>query len=808
MGCMMNEENTVRSVLNHLMALPSIAGARLLEQQLTEVGCRKMIFGRINQKSSIEAASESDRGVVERITNAFDASVIAARRIAGIQTDPKLTPRKAAQRFLNPNQDACAWDPQSPEIDYRMPVIQFWREEANAKRRFKRYQAESGLCTFLVRDTSLGMERKEMTQTILDLNSGSKLRIWEAIGQFGHGGSSALAFCESCLVITQPRFSSTPDEFYWTLIFPEAEADASKQAYVVKWFADQNGLPLVGKASDFPSLADVLPGTSIWHFGYDRGDWLKTATGTHQDTPAGRLGRLLFSYPLPFQIHGEFARGETDSGTRTVKGAFFRLMDERAGGKNAVEYRTGEKSERLIINNEEFGQFNVFAFVLSQDAEVRNYVHQDRPVILTLHGQNHGEIRRTLLIEAGYTELASSMIVEIRLDGLDNEALREIINNSRETPKTTVFTKTLKQRVEELLRDDEVLASIERRRQEERTRRSSGDLSQRITKFLSSIISDAKALPSERSGSGAPGEARKTSIGPKPRPEIPAADPPRILEFIGAGPLFVPEASASLAKFKSDARPPKYSFHGDNPRCFARLEVEDQYQERIVLTGKADISKHGYGSVTLTAIEPSGSCPVEQQVIVGKLYVTIQAADGRLLEAALPIGLCPKPKVQQRRPQQSVRLEISFCAPDGSDIDELKSIFGEEKISSFGQGYLGKYRDALAVSEQECAYWGEKSDIDEISKLVVEINAAHPRLKRLLQACTTVEERIRTKERIVQDIVLDCYQHSFRLEDVPDGVHEQIFADSEDAGRAAEICLNFDKALRMVASDKVKDQRN
>lgn len=803
---MMDAVSTIQSTLNQLMVKPSLTGARLLEQQLAESGYRKMVFGRINQKSSIEAASEGDRGVVERITNAFDASVIAARRIAGIQTDPNLTPRKAAQRFLNPDQDASAWDPQNPKIDYRMPAIQFWREELGIKRRFKRYQADSGLCTFLARDTSLGMERNEMTQTILDLNSGSKLRIWEAIGQFGHGGSSALAFCESCLVVTQPRFGGAPDEFYWTLIFPEAEADASKQAFVIKWFADQDGLPLVGKVSDFPPLADVLPGTSIWHFGYDRGDWLKTATGTHQDTPAGRLGRLLFSYPLPFQIHGELARGETDSGTRTVKGAFFRLMDERASGKSAVEYRTGEKSERLIINNEEYGEFNVFAFVLSPDAEVRNYLHKDRPVILTLHGQNHGEITQTLLINAGYTELASSMIVEVRLDGLDNEALREIINNSRETPKTTVFTKTLKQRVEELLRDDEVLASIERRRQEERARQSSSDLSQRITKFLSSIISDAKAMSSEHTGTGAPGEGRKKPINPTPRPEIPAADPPRILEFFGEGPLYVPEASTSLAKFKSDARPPKYSFHGDNPRCFARLEMANQHKERLVLAGKADISKHGYGSVTLTALEPSGS-PIDQQEIVGKLYVTIQAADGRLLEAVLPIGICPKPKVQQRKPQQSVKLEIIFCAPDGADIDNLKSIFGEEKITSFGPGYLGKYRDALAMTEEECAYWGEKSDIDEISKLVVEINAAHPRLKRLLQACSSAEERIRTKERIVQDIVLDCYQHSFRLEDVPDGVHEQIFADSEDAGRAAEICLNFDKALRIAASDKVKDQK-
>lgn len=132
----MEAVSDIQSILNQLMVQPSLTGARKLEQQLAEHGYHKMVFGRINQKSSIEAASEGDRGVVERITNAFDASVMAARKLAGIQTDPNLTPRKAAQRFLNPNQDASAWGPQNPKIDYRMPMIQFWREEPSIKRRF------------------------------------------------------------------------------------------------------------------------------------------------------------------------------------------------------------------------------------------------------------------------------------------------------------------------------------------------------------------------------------------------------------------------------------------------------------------------------------------------------------------------------------------------------------------------------------------------------------------------------------------------------------------------------------------------
>lgn len=802
----MEAQKKIENILEKVFAYPTLALARQLEEELIRQGFRKMVFGgRVNQKASIEAASEGDRGVVECLANAFDASLTAARIATGAgESDSTLTPRKAAQRFLNPNADSCEWNPQSSSIDFEMPVIQFW-PEADTRRRFKRFQSETGLCSLLIRDRSLGISRQDIPNTILALNSESKLQTWEAIGQFGHGGSSALAFCESCLIVTQPRSGGVPGQFHWTLIFPEAEANESKQSIVFRWFAEQDGLPLTSQIARFQALQGTLPGTSVWHFGYDRGDWVKTAVGTHQDTPAGRLGRLLFSYPLPFRIQGELARGETDTGSRTVKGAFFRLVDDREGSPRHVEYRTGEKSEELIVDGVACGDFSIFAFVLSENAEVRNYVDHDRPVILSLHGQNHGEIRRTLLFDTGLAELASSMIVEVRLDALDREAQSEIITNSRETPKNTRTLKILKQRIIELLKNDEELVNIERKRQEERARRSSSDLSRRITSFLSSIISDARATPSTRSGNEFPGgNGGGGSI--QPRPEIPASDPPRVLDFLWEGPILVPDGTAILVKFGSDARPPKYSFHGDNPRCFARLEIIDSYKNRVAITGRADINARGYGSVTLTATElPSEQITADTPV--GTLFVTVQATDGRVLEKSIAVGLRPKPEARKRKPRQSVILEIRFCAPDGVDIGEIKRIVGEDEIGTFGASYLGRYREALQIPDGECAYWGEKSESGGVSKLVVEINAAHSRFKRLLQSIAVAEDRIRIKESIVQDIVLDCYQHSFRLEDVPEGVHEQVFTDPDDAKRAAEICLNFDKALRLLERERVAKTR-
>lgn len=187
--------------------------------------------------------------------------------------------------------------------------------------------------------------------------------------------------------------------------------------------------------------------------------------------------------------------------------------------------------------------------------------------------------------------------------------------------------------------------------------------------------------------------------------------------------------------------------------------------------------------------------------------MTIQATDGRVLERSLPVGLRSKPEARLRKLRQSVTLEIRFCVPDGMDLNEIKAAIGEEEIGSFGPSHLGRYRDALEVADGECAYWGDKTESNGLSKLVVEINAAHSRFKRLLQSVPTAEERIRMKESIVQDIVLDCYQHSFRLEDVPEIVYLQTFTENDEATRAAEICLNFDKALRLLEQGKTSRNR-
>ena len=793
----------IKDALRAAITQPVLENSRALENSLA-AAFGKRVFGRVNQKSSIEAASESDRGVTERLANAFDTSLTAGRLAAGIErSDRTFTPRNAAQRFFCLNADQCDWSPQDQRIQaIAKPIIEFWPELPESKHRFRKHNPSDGLVSVLVRDFGTGLSRQNMPETILTLNSEAKLQEFEAIGQFGHGGSSALAFCESCLIVTQPRFNSVPNEFYWTLIFPEREQQQSKQDVVRKWFCDTDQLPLVGSVEDFPELAPVFPGTSIWHFGYNRGGWIKRIAGPEQSNPWGRLTRLFFSYPLPFEIRGAFARTDTETGRRTIKGAFYRILDQSADPR-VVEYRSGEKSERLTVEGQSYGEFSVHVFVFRETGAVNNYVDPRHPVLLTLNGQNHGEMTRTVLTNASLPELASSTIVEVRLDRLEQEALGEIISNSREAPKTTAFTRTVRERLVNLLQSDEGLIALERRREDEKARQSSEDLSRKMSEFLSRILSDAAAGPDVGGGGASPGEGG--GGGRQPRPEIPPNDPPTILEFVTAAPLLVAEGTRILAKFKSDARPPKYSFHGDNPRFFARLECSGELAERISIVGRADVNDLGYGSVTLENPEVE-TARVEERAEIGNLVLTIQSADGRILEARLAIGVRPKPVPRERAVRQAVKTRIVFCAPSEEDKAGLSDLISEPLIQDFGV-FLQKYGEALDVSPAECAYWGEKSDLGGEALLSIEINAGNSQLKRLIQECRSVDERIATKERYVRDVVLDCYQHSFQIQNTPDAVIEAVISDSDEQRRAGEIHFNHDKALR-IALNELNASRN
>jgi hypothetical protein len=224
----------------------------------------------------------------------------------------------------------------------------------------------------------------------------------------------------------------------------------------------------------------------------------------------------------------------------------------------------------------------------------------------------------------------------------------------------------------------------------------------------------------------------------------------------------------------------------------------------LAIAGRADINDRGYGSVTLENAERN-EAPIGDRASTGRLVVNLQSADGRILEASLDVGIRPKPEPRKKAVRQSVKTQIVFCSPEHEDRGLLQELLAEDRIEPFG-AFLTKYAEALEVPADECTYWGEKSDTSGESLLTIEINAGNSQLKSVLKQCRTVDERIKTKERYVRDVVLDCYQYSFELQETPETVREAIGGDADERRRAADIHLNSDKALR-IASDELNANR-
>jgi hypothetical protein len=787
----------VIAALRKTVESPSLASARALEEALRHAGAVPNVFGRMNQKSSVEAASDSDRGATERLANAFDASLKACRSLLGDAASKELTPRAAAKRYLSGGDEAAVWQPTSKELEgVDVPEVEFWTE-TETKQRFRKHNPSDGLATMAVRDRGVGLGREEAVQTILALNSDSKLRDFEAIGQFGHGGSSALQFCESCLIITQPR-SGADSDFYWTLVVIERDPEESKQTLVRKWFAETDSMPLIGILTDQPGLISALPGTIVYHFGYHRSHWIKRITGPEQTSPWGRLGRMFFSYPLPFRVVGEMARG--DAGTRReIVGAYYRLVGqlkkpERPG---AVEYRLPATREPLVVEGVAYGDFQMNAFVLGDKDNVRDYVDRYHPVVLTLHGQNHGEMTPTLMKDAGYPELAASTIVEIRLDGLEDEALAGIINNSREMPKMgSPFTRALCARAVEILKEDTGLRALEVARQEQKAKKASRALGEEMERFLTSILSEAAGQPGQGQREG-PGDTR--SVEPsEPLPEIPTADPPQLFEFLTDQPLRVPEGTRRSARLRSDARPPRYTFHGDNPRCFARLDDADARARSRITFGLTDINERGYGRVAVSALEDPND-PFRTEVLAGTLVAVLQSTDGRVLETRRPLLILPKPVQQEGQRQPGVKPVISFYAPQGADMSALKSLWVlEDDIELMeSSAHLCEARDHLNLDSYEVSYNSAKGQKDGMDLLNVDVNAANTEAVNMLKKCKTAELRVKAKDIYMKDIVLDCYQHHFKVKEVPVLVLD-VLKEAPARQLCAECHLNHDKALRLA----------
>lgn len=103
-----------------------------------------------------------------------------------------------------------------------------------------------------VRDNGIGLTRSQFPDGILSLNKSNKIIKWFVMGQFGQGGSTALAFSEYTIILSK-RFDGAANEFAFTIVKREPRANDQKFPTYVYLIKKTNCLPELIRADQTTS---------------------------------------------------------------------------------------------------------------------------------------------------------------------------------------------------------------------------------------------------------------------------------------------------------------------------------------------------------------------------------------------------------------------------------------------------------------------------------------------------------------------------------------------------------------------------
>jgi hypothetical protein len=211
--------------------------------------------GRPNNAGTVRLAADPLLALVERITNACDATLDLA-----YLRDPERkvgSPREAAQVWFG--------------------VPPGGMSEMNEKGRralaeglrvgFSDSGDPRGRPTITISDRGTGQTAARLPKTILSLNESNKVDQPHMQGTFGQGGSAACGFSERTVVITRRHpdlLDGEPDEVVWTVIQERFAIGSKAPNYV--YLAAPGGEIFTLDPVDFP---DLPYGTTIVHVAYD-----------------------------------------------------------------------------------------------------------------------------------------------------------------------------------------------------------------------------------------------------------------------------------------------------------------------------------------------------------------------------------------------------------------------------------------------------------------------------------------------------------------------------------------------------------
>lgn len=532
-------------------ALEVFEAACLERAQWVPVGARQ------NNRGTIEAAADPGRSLVERVTNGIDAVLEAEHERHGGRPNVR-SPREAAAAWLN-----------VPEAGLADMTVRA-RQQLGERITVTVHSGDTrGARVLEIRDKGIGLGHEQMAGTILSLNESNKMSKHYLAGAYGQGGSSTFAV-STCTLLASRRDEQGLVGF--TIVrYKDLPPEDFKIGHYVYLTFDGRMPTATVAAVDFPR------GTLAKHFGYDLSSY---ASSRGPRSVYGLLNQVLFDPVLPVWLDNR-----VHNYRRIIKGARNALngaVDE--GDEDRRGPNLAHKIPMFYVSLGESGRIGIEYWVLpaptaTNKRPTESFVNPNKPIILTLNGQNQAELSHILIRkDAELPYLVQRIICHIDCNSLTAASLRALFVSNREDVRRGALLDQIKQELVRVLKSDDELLRLNTEARErgaqERDETSVLEARRAVARLLrlqGLNITDAVggAIAPTPVGPDRPTHPRP----PRPRPEpLELHDPPTYIRLVWdeARPLtFYPEQRRYL-RIETDA---PSNYHNANATTQSRINI-------------------------------------------------------------------------------------------------------------------------------------------------------------------------------------------------------------------------------------------
>jgi hypothetical protein len=325
---------------------------------------------------------------------------------------------------------------------------------------------------YTVFDLGEGQTPIEMPETLLSLTKSNKLRIPFVQGKFNMGGTGVLQFCgrKNFQLIVSRRHpgianSSDASADYWgvTIVRREDPGEGRRSSMytylapegrVPRFRCDRIQIPEIGEGTqDLPALEW---GTIIKMYEYEMTGLKAPIIFDFYYKTSILMPRI--ALPIRFFERRGYSGHTLET---TLAGLHVRLEEDKRENLE-VGFPT---YHNLKVAGESM-RASVYAF---RRGKAGTYCKQREGILFTINGQTHGVLSQDFFRRraVGMSYLADSLLVIVECDGISGRSREDLFMNSRDRLRSGDLRAAIERRLEEILKEHQVLRDLRQRRRRE-----------------------------------------------------------------------------------------------------------------------------------------------------------------------------------------------------------------------------------------------------------------------------------------------------------------------------------------------------